>query len=183
MPYWVHDFFHPKRDGAGDYRCCKICYSDASSQPPVEDLARFIANGVKPGYRLRGVILNNNSPGAMINHFRDHVDHHKYIPQATSLMRCSSGPLGESVDRTLLRDWSTHLVLGELLPIKLIGSSNMRAVLGSLARRHRIRAMRQRSPTKRKRKPAKRQRIVRFHPWGFPANGAGQKKSSASGVR
>ena len=125
----IHDLFWEKRLGCGDYRFCKLCWSQEEELPEVEKVQHLIEAGFSPSTSFRGCVLNRSSPANMMNHIR--AKHHDHLPQNLQEGRTAASP-GEkkaSIDLTLLRDWAANLVLGALKEVSLIDNDYLRAVL------------------------------------------------------
>ena len=123
-----HTWFWPKRIGAGHHRFCKLCWKEESEQPTADRVKQMIDQGWVPGRELAGCCENNSSPSAMVTHL---VEHHPEVCPADLIERRTGKIVHEptKVDHDLMRDWATDMVLGSLLPERLVSDPNVRMVI------------------------------------------------------
>ncbi|CAE8595608.1 unnamed protein product, partial [Polarella glacialis] len=127
---WAHSHFHPKRDGAGHHRFCRHCYPSEEDCPSAQKVAQVLSEGKAPGESWVGCCENNSSPSAMRNHTKS--AHPEQLPEGVSHSRqgqVDKPGLPKQVDATLMREWSTNIVLGALQPVRLISDACVRTVI------------------------------------------------------
>jgi hypothetical protein len=127
---WAHSHFHPKRDGAGHHRFCRHCYPSEEDCPSAQEVAQVMSEGKAPGESWVGCCENNSSPSAMRNHTKS--AHPEQLPEGVSHSRqgqVDKPGLPKQVDATLMREWSTNIVLGALQPVRLISDACVRTVI------------------------------------------------------
>jgi DNA segregation ATPase FtsK/SpoIIIE-like protein len=127
---WAHSHFHPKRDGAGHHRFCRHCYASEEDCPSAHEVAQIMSEGKAPSDTWVGCCENNGSPSAMRNHTKS--AHPEQLPEGVSHSRqgqAEKSDLPKQVDATLMREWSTNIVLGALQPVRLISDACVRTVI------------------------------------------------------
>ena len=103
-------FFHAKRSLAKDFRFCKLCWE---SEPAEETVSQC----PNPSAKWYGVVkCVGGSTAAMINHLRS--VHPEQLPDSVSVDRSQNKRV--AVDPVALHGWSTHMVLGQLLPVRAV---------------------------------------------------------------
>ncbi|CAE8595607.1 unnamed protein product, partial [Polarella glacialis] len=80
--------------------------------------------------KLGRMLRDNSSPSAMRNHTKS--AHPEQLPEGVSHSRqgqVDKPGLPKQVDATLMREWSTNIVLGALQPVRLISDACVRTVI------------------------------------------------------
>ncbi|CAK9021103.1 Putative cytochrome P450 120, partial [Durusdinium trenchii] len=119
---WVHREFWPARPGV-PVRFCRRCNA---VEPSLEEVQNVIDRGGKPRRHWKGA-CGFASTSAMVNHMRD--CHEDALPETVSTERSTPSKSAKKVDLQLMREWVIYLVLGCLLPFRLVHNRYVKAFL------------------------------------------------------
>ena len=115
---WIHALFHPKRAKTFDYRFCKQCWP---TQPHENQCHDYITQCGALSKCFVGVCeAADGSTSSMVNHARSCKKSSHLVPEDLQRCRSSKEAKISKPDPEVLRGWSETMVLGELVPIRLV---------------------------------------------------------------